>query len=110
VIDHLRGRERRRDVERSKLQEAVIEWQLARAEADERHWAETDRKLRALQGCLEKLPAAQAELITQHYLQAQGSAELAQRLKKTDGSVRMTLLRIRQALRACVRKQMAVEA
>lgn len=106
VADHLRDEMRRRAREAGDLDAALLPWQASLAEGDGGHLGERDAELAALAKCLESLPAESAALVTSHYFQAETAVELARRLGKKESAVRMALLRIRQALRACVERRL----
>jgi DNA-directed RNA polymerase specialized sigma24 family protein len=45
-------------------------------------------------------------MIVDRYFKARSISDMARALGKREGTVRMTLLRLRQALRACVEKRL----
>ena len=70
-----------------------------------------DRRLdqvEALQACLEKLPAKARRLIRLRYEKPAPIAVIARDLKRSEGGVKVTLFRIRQALRKCVEDRLSV--
>jgi len=77
----------------------------AAAAAEPRHDAQRD----ALEGCLEKLPPAQRELVLSAYAKGTRIDGLASRRGQTPMSLYKVLHRIRQALLECVRRQLAME-
>ncbi len=79
--------------------------EAARAESE--HY---DRREAALRGCLQKLPDAQRELITQRYQPDVAVNSLAADLGKTAKAVSETLRRIREKLRQCIERTLAAEA
>jgi RNA polymerase sigma-70 factor (ECF subfamily) len=100
---HLRQEMRRRANEANDLELAVLRFsaeELERPEADE------ERELEALQRCLRKLPRESAQLVSAFYFRSESAADIARRLRRGEGAVRMTLLRIRQALRRCVEERL----
>lgn len=60
----------------------------------------------ALAGCIEKLPAAQRDLLRLRYSEGQGIEAIAERLDRTTEAVYRALSRIRHALHECVNQQM----
>ena len=60
----------------------------------------------ALQDCIKKLPEKSRQLVRLKYLEGLNSRELACRLNRKAGSIRVTLQRIREQLGVCVEKQM----
>jgi RNA polymerase sigma-70 factor, ECF subfamily len=101
--------EARRQHRNSTLQSAIAEWRTAEVGARPPESADEDKRISALALCLKKLPGVSAELIRDYYFNGRSSEELSQRLGKQAGVLRMTIRRIRQALRRCVEESMAVE-
>ncbi|HVR85150.1 MAG TPA: sigma-70 family RNA polymerase sigma factor [Planctomycetota bacterium] len=60
------------------------------------------RKVTALEACLENLPRTGARLIQEFYFKGRSAGDVAQMTGKTEGAVRITLMRLRQALTQCV--------
>ncbi|HYG74532.1 MAG TPA: sigma-70 family RNA polymerase sigma factor [Planctomycetota bacterium] len=56
----------------------------------------------ALRQCMEKLPSDLRELLKERYQDDVAVRELAQRVKKTEAALKVTLFRIRQMLKRCV--------
>jgi RNA polymerase sigma-70 factor (ECF subfamily) len=103
----LREEIRRRQNERSgELAAWLAQHQADSLEAGALPLADHVREVRALQDCLKKLPRDEAELVRSYYFRERSSVALADRLGKKQSAVRMTLLRIRHALRACIERQM----
>jgi RNA polymerase sigma-70 factor (ECF subfamily) len=63
----------------------------------------------ALDGCLEKLPGRSRELIALRYEQGMESAAIGRKVGLTPEAVRITLLRVRAALRECLGRRLAQE-
>ena len=72
---------------------------------EQRHFTERD----ALEGCLQKLPDAQRELVLAAYTKGTRMDDLAARRGQTPMSFYKLLHRIRQALQACVQRTLAQE-
>ncbi len=70
---------------------------------------ETLREEGTLDGCLDKLPPRSREMIALRYEENLESAEIGKRLKLSPEAVRITLLRIRTALRECLGRRLAEE-
>lgn len=77
----------------------------AAAAADERHEAHRE----ALEGCLQKLPATQRELVLAAYTKGTRMDELAAQRGRTPMSLYKLLHRIRRVLLECVRRSLARE-
>lgn len=80
---------------------------------DARHleWVETagdplqlERRMDALERCLAELAPAASALVARHYFQRRTLASLAAEENKQESALRMRLLRIREALRACMER------
>jgi RNA polymerase sigma-70 factor (ECF subfamily) len=61
----------------------------------------------ALQSCLANLPTEQRRLIRRRYEEAEPIAAIARDIRRSEGGVKVTLFRIRQALRKCVEGRLA---
>lgn len=64
--------------------------------------AGVDRALAALEGCLHKLAPEASRLVAEHYVEGRSMASIAAAGGRKENAVRMQLLRIRKALRACL--------
>jgi RNA polymerase sigma-70 factor (ECF subfamily) len=83
------------------LDRLADEWQ---AEPDQH-----ERKLAALEHCIEKLPDEDLELVRHRY-RAHGEVEqLAARLGRTAASLRLRLFRLRASLKQCVKRELEME-
>jgi RNA polymerase sigma-70 factor, ECF subfamily len=103
VLSYLRDEARRR----GRLRAALAAWSAERVETA---GLEKGGELAALRECLRTLPPASASLVSDHYERRLTSAEIARRSGKNEGAVRMTLLRVREALKNCVRVRLAGSA
>jgi RNA polymerase sigma-70 factor, ECF subfamily len=63
---------------------------------------ELEQQSRRLRSCIEKLPAALRTLVEGRYVEGLSSRRLAERVSRTDIWVRVTLCRVRVALRRCI--------
>lgn len=68
-----------------------------------------EARAEALRHCLAKLPEADAALLSEKYGENRPLAELAARLACTVGALKVRLLRLRHALRACIHRTLAAE-
>ena len=60
-------------------------------------------RIEALRDCIQTLPARQRRILVQHYYESQTAVDLAEEHGQTAGNVRMLLLRVRRALRSCIK-------
>ncbi|MFN5853825.1 MAG: sigma-70 family RNA polymerase sigma factor [Pirellulaceae bacterium] len=67
-------------------------------------------RLEALEHCLEKLPDRSRRLLNMRYHQSLGIEKIAEAIRSTPVSVRVTLFRIREALADCIQRRLAGEA
>jgi RNA polymerase sigma-70 factor (ECF subfamily) len=97
---HLRTRSRDRHVFDEELVARV-------AESYQRESSRLAEERDALQGCLQKLPAEQRELVLAAYSKEVRIDELARRQGRTAMSLYKLLQRIRQALLECIQRSLA---
>jgi len=103
ALMHLREESRRRAKESDVLHLALARWLTPAVETDADH----DRALAALEACVDSLPAHSAELVDAHYFKGRGVADMARASGKKESALGMTLLRIREILRRCVRERLS---
>lgn len=65
-----------------------------------------DQRLGALRTCVEQLPGHSANLINAHYRDGDDTTRLADRSGRSEGAVRMALMRVRRLLRECVERSL----
>jgi RNA polymerase sigma-70 factor, ECF subfamily len=109
TLMHLRHEVRRLARETRSLDLVLADLRVRVLEADEMLLARREREIAALQRCLERLPAGGAEMINERYFRARSIADIARDSGKREGTVRMSLLRLRQLLRTCVERRLDVE-
>jgi RNA polymerase sigma-70 factor (ECF subfamily) len=68
-----------------------------------------DARGSALRLCLEKLPAPQADLLRARYREGRPISELAGRFRTSLGALKVRLLRLREALKACIDRRLTAE-
>lgn len=109
LYDYLREEMRRRAREADDLGAAIDGWRVERVESDTRSPLDREREAVALAACIRGLAKDKAELVRAHYFRGRSLTDLASALGRKESAVRMTLMRIRQGLRACVRSRLAME-
>jgi RNA polymerase sigma-70 factor, ECF subfamily len=78
------------------------------AQIYEQSWGAADDERRAaLDSCLTKLPRSQRDMLVHRYNLGLGVTQIAGRLGRPAGSVRVTLHRIRAALLECIERKLA---
>ncbi len=105
ALMQLRSERSRRSREAASFDAALSGWLAERGEAGSVE--DQERELRALEDCLRGLAPESAGMIDAFYYRGESAADLARRAGKREGAVRMTLLRIREALRQCVQSKVA---
>lgn len=104
VVSHLRTETRRHSREMD-LMDLFLPWLLRDLDtAKDADLSRQERDMGALHRCLANLAPLSAQIVREHYFQARSLVQIARDLDKKEGTVRMTLLRTRQALRECLQK------
>jgi RNA polymerase sigma-70 factor (ECF subfamily) len=78
------------------------------AEVAEKRLRDFDQRREALDHCLKKLPAPQRQLIELRYAAGQTVEAIAVSIGRPAGSIRQTLYRVRESLRACIQAQLEI--
>jgi RNA polymerase sigma-70 factor, ECF subfamily len=107
ALAYLRGEARRRGRE---TESALRRWRTERLGAGGWSAAREDLRISALGDCIRRLPPHSAQIVERHYWNGEKTVAIARELGKAEGVVRMTLLRVRQALRRCVEQKVGTEA
>jgi RNA polymerase sigma-70 factor (ECF subfamily) len=90
-----------------------VEWTELCLEIDsltehEDEWEQRDQVLKHLPGCLDELGPSARQAIQFHYTENLRLAEISQRLKRSEGAIKLLMFRARQALKHCLQgKQQA---
>ena len=106
ALEHVRERLRAGLPATDALEALLDRSQLAFLENDDEE-ARRGLELEALRQCIRRLPPVGARLIREHYFKGRPITALAAEERKNEGALRMTLLRLREALRECVRRRVA---
>jgi RNA polymerase sigma-70 factor (ECF subfamily) len=109
TLMHLRREVRRLARESRSVEIVLADLRLAALENDQMSLARREQEIAALQRCLERLPPRAAGMISERYFQARSISDIARDQGKREGTVRMSLLRLRQVLRDCVKQRLASE-
>jgi RNA polymerase sigma-70 factor (ECF subfamily) len=99
VLAYLRDRKRDRHLFDEQLLGQLAARQQAPADEDERRLA--------LRDCLARLPDEQRRLIAERYGPGSSVKEIARRVGKSEGAIKMMLVRIRQSLLHCISAKLA---
>jgi RNA polymerase sigma-70 factor (ECF subfamily) len=103
ALEYLRERMRLDAPAPSRIDRLLDERQVAFL-AGEDEDAQRVIDLDALRQCMARLPPGSARLVEEHYFKGRTIASLAVERRKSAGSVRMALLRLRDELRECIRR------
>lgn len=103
ALEHLRERMRLDVALRNRFDHSLEEAQIAFLEGEDDD-AKLGIDLEALRQCMARLPAGSARLVEEHYFKGRTIASLAMEGRRSAGSVRMALLRLREGLRDCIRR------
>ncbi len=107
ALSCLREESRRRMQGGDALEAAVAGWLAEEIQSESPGAPLRERELEALRTCVRGLPGASAALVEDFYFRKHSAAEIARRSGRKEGLVRMTLLRIRAALRRCIQSKLA---
>jgi RNA polymerase sigma-70 factor (ECF subfamily) len=105
TLNFLRAERNRRARDGDAWAGQIAEWQATAAEADAQELERREQERAALLDCLAELPDRSAALVRDHYIDGVPQKELSQRLGISDGALRMTILRVRDRLRACIEQR-----
>ncbi|MCG8648473.1 MAG: sigma-70 family RNA polymerase sigma factor [Pirellulales bacterium] len=100
---YIREESRRKRRERSVGETALLKWTAG----DCNEGDDVSDKLEALAMCLERLPGHSRELVRHYYFEQRGIEMIARGMDRSRGAVRMSLLRVRQALAKCVSQSLS---
>jgi RNA polymerase sigma-70 factor, ECF subfamily len=101
LLEHLRAPSRLEARRPADLEE-VLDTRQLEGGAGPQDAMEMERRIAALQGCVDKLAPAAFALVWRHYFERRTLASLAAEEKRQESALRMRLLRIREVLRACM--------
>jgi RNA polymerase sigma-70 factor (ECF subfamily) len=102
ALTYLRDEARRQKRIAQRFHAAFAEWRLDLARSGGATDDEADREMIALVECVDELPAKSADLVDRHYFRGERIEDIGREEGTRGGTLRMTLMRIREALRACV--------
>lgn len=106
ALMYLRERER----EASSIEGALARLTSDRAAPEDDGAEARETELAALEACLAGLPEPSARLIREFYFEGRSAREISEESGRKEGSVWVTILRIRRALRDCIRARLAANA
>lgn len=92
----------------SRFRAEMTIWMIAAIDADGDGGDDRDRRSAALDRCIERLQGDSAKLFADFYGASMSVANIARKLGKKEGAIKVALYRVRQALRACVEHRIAL--
>jgi len=99
VLAHIRDKMRDRLV----FDEDVV---LALAHETESAAAQFSARREALGLCMQKMKPEQREVLHEHYIVGRSLREISETTRRSEGALKMTLLRLRQQLGHCIERQL----
>jgi RNA polymerase sigma-70 factor (ECF subfamily) len=96
-----------REFARKSRRQRSVEWTELCIELDshsdrEDEWQQRDEVLRHLPGCMDELGPSARQAIQFHYSENLRLGEISQKLKRSEGAVKLLMFRARQALKHCL--------
>lgn len=104
---HVLNHRRKQSREQLVFDEDVLDFL---AERQEERALDSQDRVAALRGCLEKLPQDQRQLVDRRYEPGASVQAIAESDGKSEGAISQALYRIRAALQQCVEKQLSKES
>ncbi|MEM7600416.1 MAG: sigma-70 family RNA polymerase sigma factor [Verrucomicrobiota bacterium] len=104
---HVLNHRRKQSREQLVFDEDVLDFL---AERQEERALDSQDRISALRGCLEKLPQDQRRLVDRRYEPGASVQAIAESDGKSEGAISQALYRIRAALQQCVEKQITKES
>jgi len=105
ALKYLREEHQRLSRQSAALETAVADWRIQTLEREGP--SDPERELSALRQCLKGLPPSSAHLVAEYYYKGHSLSDLARSYGKRGSAMKMTLLRIREALRECVEQRLS---
>ena len=109
AAQHLRTTVRRRSREEGELSLQIARLRMERLARDPCDDNDRERTLAALDGCLQGLAPESRRVVQEHYFHRRTIEAIAREQDRNAGAVRVMLMRIRNALRDCIRKKLEPE-
>jgi RNA polymerase sigma-70 factor, ECF subfamily len=106
TLEHVRERVRTAALDAGAFELLLDQSQLGLLEGDDEDARAIE--LEALRECLRLLPASSARMVRDFYFRSRPIAYLAEQEGKNVGAVRITLFRLREKLRDCVRARVSM--
>lgn len=106
AISHLRSEAVKQRRTGGLLVGDLADWLAEAVAADDRPDDDESLRQRALLECVNALSSTNRQLIRQYYYDSVAAEEIAKRMQRNAGTIRMMLLRIRRALGECIRHKL----
>jgi RNA polymerase sigma-70 factor (ECF subfamily) len=108
TLEYLRAERRRRSRETSAFRAALSQWSEERLAGISGREESEEQRMVALSECLQSLPPHNASIVREVYFERRSPSDVARVQGRTQGVMRVTLLRIRQSLRRCMEGRLAL--
>lgn len=102
ALELLKNRAMLRKNQKQFFEAEIASRQIAKLEQMHDQSELAERRLDAMQLCLEQLPNQSRELINRYYFDQQSATKIASESNVSTGSIRMKLLRLRKILQKCI--------
>ena len=102
ALEFLRAETKRRASQKQFLEAEIASQRVTRLEQKHDSCGLVERRIQAMQLCLDLLPDQSRELINRYYFDHESASKIADASTVSAGSIRMKLLRIRQILQKCI--------
>jgi RNA polymerase sigma-70 factor (ECF subfamily) len=106
ALMYLRGEGRRPAQSLESLEGNLAQTMALRLQSESGNLSGQEERVAALKSCMESLAPASREMVREFYFRGQNASEIARATGKKEGAVWMSLLRIRQALRHCIKTRL----
>jgi RNA polymerase sigma-70 factor (ECF subfamily) len=107
ALRHLRDEARRRAREGTSVADLLAELRAVDLEQSSEDARSFDLRVAALRQCLESLPPDGSRMVTGFYFERRSIREIARNLRRSEGALKVALLRVRDALRRCIEGRLA---
>jgi|GEM_PF-677850 len=102
ALEFLKAETKRRTSRKQFFEAEIASQRVARLEEQHDRCGLAERRISAMQLCLDQLPGQSRELINRYYFDQQSANKIVDASSVSAGSIRMKLLRIRQILQKCI--------
>jgi RNA polymerase sigma-70 factor (ECF subfamily) len=102
ALRYLKDLQDRRQGRAARLEGVLDAFLVQRIELETEIASNFDQRVQALEACLKTLPQTGARMVQEFYYKGRSAGEVAHLTGKTEGAIRITLMRLRHALSQCI--------